>query len=932
MPGIFLLIDQNNWTRVAQRAKKYKSECRITGHVKRSSSLHIHNDGSGDMDMHMMDGHDDRHGDRHGDVERGIEAAMSFNTNVTSSTHATLPINNTSSANNTNGSSSSSSSFNTNTHVKCKALHHACHRLRRVHGHIRKKIAESLREGGNVNTNTNTKLSSFRSVSSFDSSDDGHGNANSNAYNMKSASGASQSFEQQEWDDPWIEACKAILAIIEQYPEAASHRESRHGCLPLHLAAFAMCPTPNVQSVQEKLALNTATENEGMGGAGEIDKHTFAIAEELSPPRPLAPPRQHSRHSSLGSVGSSSMGISIGGIGMGIGALSLSLDGYSANMEAELLSNANATSSTSVRDRDLSFTLEKLEAQLRSSPNGKLSSGDEAKMLESARMLSTKDTHIPRPPPLSSYSTSNSNSNNSADGGGYRSTSYGSQASNGSNSVMSAASSIYPSNSYSPSRKLNTFDLKKYIANEARREEYSLRVVNALLDAFPKAVKVDSEGGRLPLHTAVAGKATLKVIETLTRANPHACRHRNNENSLPLHLAACYGVSDVNIAPMLLKVYPDACMGKNRWERTPYEEALLMAGENGRMYQKELCLELRRLPSYWTSESAGRNGNGHGPQGQSSLGFGDIEHLLTGEWATGNRNGNYDDRSDTKSSDLDVNDLFALIKERKWDLIVENIDFLQSQANKRIECEVRAGYTANVSALYLACEQEPTYEALDALVSACPGSTSWRKQPGGELPLHAACTWGASSAVVGFLLAASPDSARQREALCGNLPLHCACFSGASEDIIESLLCTHPKAAGGRNVQGSTPRDIVCRLSHANRKEILNLIESVSLELLKKKRHYDNQKQIDQRITAQLENITQVKDKGSTVSNARKSILNLSKKKDKNKNAKDDAEQYNDNGRGLVKERMMNITRSDPPDEDIEVELTEGSNDGMLWV
>jgi len=32
-------------------------------------------------------------------------------------------------------------------------------------------------------------------------------------------------------DDPWIEVCKAILEIIHANPDAASERESRHGCM-----------------------------------------------------------------------------------------------------------------------------------------------------------------------------------------------------------------------------------------------------------------------------------------------------------------------------------------------------------------------------------------------------------------------------------------------------------------------------------------------------------------------------------------------------------------------------------------------------------------------------------------------------------------------------------------------------------------------------
>jgi hypothetical protein len=53
------------------------------------------------------------------------------------------------------------------------------------------------------------------------------------------------------------------------------------------------------------------------------------------------------------------------------------------------------------------------------------------------------------------------------------------------------------------------------------------------------------------------------------------------------------------VAVILLKAYPDATVGRNRWERTPLEEALCMAGENGRPHQAALVRALRKHPNYW---------------------------------------------------------------------------------------------------------------------------------------------------------------------------------------------------------------------------------------------------------------------------------------------------------------------------------------------
>jgi hypothetical protein len=64
-------------------------------------------------------------------------------------------------------------------------------------------------------------------------------------------------------------------------------------------------------------------------------------------------------------------------------------------------------------------------------------------------------------------------------------------------------------------------------------------------------------------------------------------------------LAAHWGVSHPHVAISLLKSYPDSTLGRNRWERTPLEEALCMAGENGRPHQAALVRALRKHPTYW---------------------------------------------------------------------------------------------------------------------------------------------------------------------------------------------------------------------------------------------------------------------------------------------------------------------------------------------
>jgi hypothetical protein len=259
-------------------------------------------------------------------------------------------------------------------------------------------------------------------------------------------------------DDPFVEVCRFILLLIKLYPEAAQKRETRHGCLPLHLAAFASC-SPRDSDDNNHL----------------IESAVPTILQ--SAPRPVAV-RQSSDSTN---------------------------DTQQTNMSAVHAEEIYTGAMSDI----------KMRPTTKENPN------------------------------------------------------------------------------VSVSMRTNT-------GYSAKREEMLVQVINALLDAYPKAARVDSEGGRLPLHTACAGRATPRVVSTLITAYPAAARQRNKDGFLPLHLAAHWGVSHITVAVQLLKVYPDATVGRNRWERTPLEEALCMAGENGRPHQAALVRALRKHPSWWT--------------------------------------------------------------------------------------------------------------------------------------------------------------------------------------------------------------------------------------------------------------------------------------------------------------------------------------------
>ena len=443
-----------------------------------------------------------------------------------------------------------------------------------------------------------------------------------------------------------------------------------------------------------------------------------------------------------------------------------------------------------------------------------------------------------------------------------------------SNSIISTTNHIHSSSNFTD-KILPNFVVSQYMADVQVREEYSTRVLQALLAVYPKSVRIDSEGSRLPLHTAVAGRAILPVIRRILAAYPDAARHRNKEGYLPLHLAAHWGVSSSLVAPLLLMAYPDACLGKNRWEHTPLEEALAIAGENGRMHQVQLVRALRRHPGYWIRvlhkyhlnssaavveenldqvekllddlfhENHGYESNNNAFGMDSSVDI-HVPTLLHNpeSAATLDITGRQDDISSSddikqysvQSSSRDEQcTLESLIQRKSWTQFLSRIQKDPTDVSILRKTPVRAGYTARVSLLYLSCERNPPLQVIETLVALCPVATITRKDPGGQLPLHAACTWGAALDVISFLIGIHPLACSQMDDL-GNLPLHCACFSGCSDEVMDALLQAFPRAVMTRNEHGSVPSDIVRRLSHVNKRSVMDLIEKFEVQILLKPR------------------------------------------------------------------------------------------------
>ena len=755
--------------------------------------------------------------------------------------------------------------------VKCKALHHACMKLRSVHALPCPPPSSSL-----------------------------YGNAQ----------------DAGEERDPYVAACKAILALVEAHPQAAGERESRHGCLPLHLAVFGMGSSTTITSSSSSSNANAsgyisspspATSIGGTTSTGgsllPMGARPTAVGRGTSVPVDLDASFEEAPSSELDDVLESVIGDEPQQEqdDNGDGEEEEELTGPIKTCKSDPQSLAADSLAACMTGSRASSSRPPKMPQRGRHRRGHSHDSRDYSIMGMSQMISAEQnagievTMVPQQnssQPNGSSAGVDNNSTSTSPVGQQRRQYQQSISRPTPLSVQDRAKSA-PVSKLSPSMP----QITSTSVTSTRRDHYSLLVCNALLDAYPRAIKTDSEGGRMPLHIAISGQASAKVIRTLVRAYPDAARQRTKDGYLPLHLAAHWGVSSLDVVSALMKAYPDAVVGRNRWERTPLEEALVMAGENGRANQAGLVRALRKNPNYWATAGATAElnsslgtlnlGGGHPTSGG---GMSDLQGLLSpGSGGNGRGQGamkpsstlvdvdaSFDDDSEdyatgqnapassgfmsrlsprtpkgkpaamvrsATDAQLDAakafaarTDLVTLIRTHSFSSIPHRIRLHPEESSNVFHCTVRGGYPAKVTPLYLLCENSPPVDVVDLLIAKFQDGCETRKMPGGQLPLHAACTWLASADVIERLLKAYPSAAQQRDDL-SNLPLHCACFSGTSPDAINALLEAYPRGVLVRNSQGSAPSDIVKRLRHPNRSAVLLALSRFEEKMMTKAKH-----------------------------------------------------------------------------------------------
>lgn len=89
-----------------------------------------------------------------------------------------------------------------------------------------------------------------------------------------------------------------------------------------------------------------------------------------------------------------------------------------------------------------------------------------------------------------------------------------------------------------------------------------LKIIQALIKAYPKALDTKDGSGSLPLHLSCANSLPVPCVHEIFKRCPDAISMKDAIGRLPLHVACSHGAS-VEIIKMLIEAYPESCFIKD---------------------------------------------------------------------------------------------------------------------------------------------------------------------------------------------------------------------------------------------------------------------------------------------------------------------------------------------------------------------------------
>jgi hypothetical protein len=160
----------------------------------------------------------------------------------------------------------------------------------------------------------------------------------------------------------------------------------------------------------------------------------------------------------------------------------------------------------------------------------------------------------------------------------------------------------------------------------------------------------------------------------------------------------------------------------------------------------------------------------------------------------------------SKATRAEISDL---IEQRKWDVLIAKVKrqpetalvVLSSGATPVSPLDISGNYV-----LHEVVKNDPPLKVVEVLISAnetaLKSRGSW-----GYLPIHYACTSGASADVVEALLGSYSNGVMLKDSNDHMLPLHLACKRGADAEVLMALLTAYPEATTIKDDFGQTPLD-----------------------------------------------------------------------------------------------------------------------------
>jgi len=315
-----------------------------------------------------------------------------------------------------------------------------------------------------------------------------------------------------------------------------------------------------------------------------------------------------------------------------------------------------------------------------------------------------------------------------------------------------------------PARRVCHVQLGRTPLHVAAQFNSSVSVVQALLAAYPDAVKATNNDGNTPLHVAARYSSSVAVVQALLAEYPEAARAKDKHGNMPLHAAAWYSSSE-SVMQALLTAYPEAAKATNYNGSMPLHVA---ASKSSSVAVVQVLL------AAYPEAAMATNNDGLTPlhaAARNSSSVAVVQALLAAY------------REAVKATDKDG-------------------ETPADYAAKYNENAAVKAFFASGEAFFASLLDNDTYKRPDAEVLLLITPAMARANNAlGKTPLHRAAKYSSSEAVVQALLAAYPEAVKATDKL-GRMPLHVAARYSSSVSVVQALLAAYPEAVKATDKDG----------------------------------------------------------------------------------------------------------------------------------